>query len=294
VGPTLLDVIQNTDSSPNECKLGPPSAAEDVNDAIPDTYDDYNPGSKIDQKTNDAFGPISIMKEDDELNHKSDADIVVHSILNEIESTNPPVNSRKHEPLNTSEDAKDVSPDSLDENSITQEAGHVIGDTYSQTSIKKEDESQKDLEKAGILLSDSFLACLEEEFVKIETERAQNGIKIENPLSESIPCQDFENTALVESKIAGLPLKNKLEVLCGPYLHPQPVLSVTLNSKGDSLELCVLCGALNSCERTVYIYNVTSQAKPIFVGYTSMLFLSSEELHVKGNVSFLSIILLSC
>lgn len=293
--PTLLDVKQNANSSLNDCKPGPPNTAEEVKDVIPDTYDDYNPVNKTNHKTNDASRSTSAMKEDDKLNYKSDAENVVHTLHDEMENTNPPLNECKHEPLDTSEEAKDVIADSFDENNATTEAGHVTCDASGPTFIKKEDDkSQKDHEKAGILLSDSFLACLEEEFVKIETERVKNSIRVENPLSESIACQDLENMALLENKIAGLPLENKLEVLFGPYLHPQPVLSVTLSSKGDWSELCVLCGALDSCERTLYVYRVSSSAQPLFVGYTSMLFLSSEEPPVKGNVSFLSIILPFC
>lgn len=289
MGPTLLDVMQNMKLPLNECKLGPLDTAEDIKDVIPDTYGNYNPVKITDHKTKDASKQSATMKEDDKLNYRSDAEIVVYNLLDEMENTDPPLNDCKRESLNTSEEAKYVIPDSFDENNSAKEAGHLTYDASKPTSIKKEvDKSQNDLNRAGILLSDSFLACLEEEFVKIESERVQNSSRLEVPLSESITCRDFENTALSEKKIAGLPLENKLDILFGPYLHPQPVLSVTLCSKGDSLEMCVLCGASNSCERSLYVTDVTSQAHPLFVGYTSMLFLSSEEPSFKGNVSFLS------
>ncbi|XP_078178252.1 DNA binding protein [Carex rostrata] len=285
MGPTLLDVMQNTKLSLNECKLGPLDPAEDIKNVIPDTYGDYNPFKITDHKTKDTSKQSATMKEDDKLNYKSDAEIVVYNLLDVMENTDPPLNDCKRESLNTSEEAKYVIPDSFDENNSAKEAGHLTYDASKPTSIKKEvDKSQNDLNRAGILLSDSFLACLEEEFVKIESERVQNSSRLEVPLSESVTCQDFENTALSENKIAGLPLENKLDILFGPYLHPQPVLSVTLCSKGDSLEMCVLCGASNSCERSLYVTDVTSQAHPLFVGYTSMLFLSSEEPSFKGNL----------
>ncbi|KAJ3685590.1 hypothetical protein LUZ61_014754 [Rhynchospora tenuis] len=285
VDPTSLNVTGNKNLPDNECKLEPLNIAE-VKNVIPGCHGDNNPTSETDHKRNDAVCSTDIIKEDDNLNHKSDIGIVGSTLLYDMEDTNAPLIECEHEPLNTSEAVKVIIPDSFDQNYSSKETVHKTYDSSRPTSSikKEEDNSQKDLEKAGILLSDSLLACFEEEFVKIENERVQNSTKMGVSLSESITGRGFKNAALPEHKAASLLPESKLEVRFGPYLHPQPVLSVTLSLKGDCLELCVLCGASNSCERSLYVYNVDSQAEPSFVGHTSMLFLSSEEPPFKGNL----------
>ncbi|KAJ4804506.1 DNA binding protein [Rhynchospora pubera] len=283
VEPTSLNVIGNKNLPVNDCKPEPLIIAE-VKNVIPDCHGDNNPTSETDHKTA-AASSTDIMKEDDNLNNKSDNVIVGSTSLHEIVGTSAPLIECEHEPLNTLEAVKNVIPDSFDQNYSSKGTVHKTCDSSGPTSsVKKEEDNSQDLDKTGILLSDSLLACFEEEFVKIENERVQNSTKMGVCLSESITSRGFDNTALAEHQIASLPLESKLEVLFGPYLHPQPVLSVTLSLKGDCLELCVLCGTSNSCERSLYVYSVNSQAKPSFVGYTSMLFLSSEEPPFKGNL----------
>ncbi|XP_021310675.1 uncharacterized protein LOC8062589 isoform X2 [Sorghum bicolor] len=64
--------------------------------------------------------------------------------------------------------------------------------------------------------------------------------------------------------------------LVGCYLHPLPVLSVMLNAKDhSSFYIYVLCGLLESCHRSLYVYTMTPKdqkdAPPCFVGYTPLL-----------------------
>ncbi|XP_015696535.1 uncharacterized protein LOC102720352 [Oryza brachyantha] len=78
--------------------------------------------------------------------------------------------------------------------------------------------------------------------------------------------------------------------LMGSYLHPMPVLSITLNTKNNSsLLIYVLCGFLDSCQRFLYVYNIIpkdqQETKPYFVSYTPLL-LSSMERSCTGNLPF--------
>uniref|UniRef100_K3ZQ69 Uncharacterized protein n=1 Tax=Setaria italica TaxID=4555 RepID=K3ZQ69_SETIT len=76
--------------------------------------------------------------------------------------------------------------------------------------------------------------------------------------------------------------------LVGCYLHPMPVLSIMLNTKNHSrLYIYVLCGLLESYQRSVYVYTVTKDqqdAPPCFVGYTTLL-LPSLDQSSAGNIS---------
>jgi hypothetical protein len=68
----------------------------------------------------------------------------------------------------------------------------------------------------------------------------------------------------------------------GCYLHPTPVLSIMFNTKNHStLQICVLCGFLKSCQRFLYIYTITPKVQhgtsPCFVGHTPLLLRSLEQ-----------------
>jgi hypothetical protein len=68
----------------------------------------------------------------------------------------------------------------------------------------------------------------------------------------------------------------------GCYLHPTPVLSIMFNTENhSSLQICVLCGLLKSCQRFLYIYTITPKdqhgASPCFVGHTPLLLRSLEQ-----------------
>ncbi|KAF8399648.1 hypothetical protein HHK36_015517 [Tetracentron sinense] len=62
--------------------------------------------------------------------------------------------------------------------------------------------------------------------------------------------------------------------LLGCYMHPTPVLSVLLNTKGDDIYICVLCGLLGDKARTLFIYKIPTKEPrigcPSFIGYTSV------------------------
>lgn len=77
--------------------------------------------------------------------------------------------------------------------------------------------------------------------------------------------------------------------LMGCYLHPMPVLSITLNTKNNSsLHIYVLCGFLESCQRFLYVYNITPKGQetpPYFVGYTPLQLPSLEQTST-GNFAF--------
>ncbi|CAM0950618.1 unnamed protein product [Alopecurus aequalis] len=78
--------------------------------------------------------------------------------------------------------------------------------------------------------------------------------------------------------------------LMGCYLHPMPVLSIMLNTKSNSsLHVYVLCGSSESCQRNLYVYNITSkdhhEEPPYFAGYTSLVLPSSDQAST-GNSTF--------
>ncbi|KAJ3693416.1 hypothetical protein LUZ60_008896 [Juncus effusus] len=127
-------------------------------------------------------------------------------------------------------------------------------------------------------LTDSFLAGLEEEICAIENAALLKKTNTyretlmdpsgNSEIPKGIIYQNFDETVLQEEKFN----------LFGPYQHPEPVLSLTLSSKDDNcLEICVLCGELNTRERSIYIYNLVL-GQPSFVGYTSMFINSAEHL----------------
>ncbi|XP_038705729.1 uncharacterized protein LOC120001458 isoform X2 [Tripterygium wilfordii] len=74
-----------------------------------------------------------------------------------------------------------------------------------------------------------------------------------------------------------LELKNELEGkvdLIGCYLHPLPVTSLLLRTKGNSIYICVLCGLPKDKNRTLFSYELTTRESelgfPSFVGHTSV------------------------
>uniref|UniRef100_A0ACD5Y481 Uncharacterized protein n=1 Tax=Avena sativa TaxID=4498 RepID=A0ACD5Y481_AVESA len=190
-----------------------------------------------------------------------------------------------------------------------------------------------DHEKGQYILSDSFLACLEEEFgmddsshpahcnhgnSDVKPTQAQQQLKdpkegINNSSSISTDGSVHKNmgnghnvfdphTDHVLSNINhvnGLLSKHSETItkgsdhnlkLMGCYLHPMPVLSIILNTKNNSsLHVYVLCGFSESCERFLYVYNITPkdhhEEPPYFAGYTSLLLPSLEQAST-GNSTF--------
>lgn len=63
--------------------------------------------------------------------------------------------------------------------------------------------------------------------------------------------------------------------LVGCYVHPMPVLSVALNTRGDEIHICVLCGILENKDTILFIYKVTIKEprvqSPAFIGYTPII-----------------------
>ncbi|KAG6764005.1 hypothetical protein POTOM_031457 [Populus tomentosa] len=64
--------------------------------------------------------------------------------------------------------------------------------------------------------------------------------------------------------------------LVGCYLHPMPVLSLLVVTKGDEINVCALCGHLVDKNRTLFLYKLaieeTRTGNPSFVGHTSVTF----------------------
>jgi len=114
----------------------------------------------------------------------------------------------------------------------------------------------------------------------------------------SLPCSDVEpprqKTADLDSKghshiqdtqksyldcsfskrESTLDMRDSME-LVGCYLHPNPVLSISLASKEDSLHICVLCGLVDSDIRNLFMYMIPIQGyrgnSPSFLAYTSLI-----------------------
>lgn len=78
-------------------------------------------------------------------------------------------------------------------------------------------------------------------------------------------------------KPRNMEMKNKLVgifELVGCYLHPFPVLSILLRSRGNEIHICVLCGLLVDKDKTLIIYKIAAKEPtvgfPSFVGHTSI------------------------
>ncbi|XP_072988523.1 uncharacterized protein [Typha latifolia] len=107
-----------------------------------------------------------------------------------------------------------------------------------------------------------------------------------NPLTklmEDKHCKDIFSDKLEKSHMNGLPSPDAEEItelgspmkLAGCYLHPNHVLSIILSSKEDFLQICVLCGLLEDCNRYLYIYTVPlleqREKCPSFSAYTTLV-----------------------
>ncbi|XP_072955538.1 uncharacterized protein [Typha angustifolia] len=102
-------------------------------------------------------------------------------------------------------------------------------------------------------------------------------------LMEDKRCKDIFSDKLKKSQMNGLPSPDAEEItelgspmkLAGCYLHPNPVLSIILSSMEDFLQICVLCGLLEDCNRYLYIYTVPlleqREKCPSFSGYTTLV-----------------------
>ena len=188
-----------------------------------------------------------------------------------------------------------------------------------------------DNEKGQYILSDSLLACLEEEFgmddsshpahcnhgnsdvkpmqVQQQLKDPKEGINNSSSISTDGPghknmgngqnvfdhhadhvLSDINHVNDLLSKHSEKTTKgsdHNLELM-GCYLHPMPVLSIMLNTKSNnSLHIYVLCGLSESCQRSLYVYNITPkdhhEEPPYFAGYTSLLLPSLEQAST-GNV----------
>ncbi|KAM3274277.1 hypothetical protein ACQJBY_043430 [Aegilops geniculata] len=152
-----------------------------------------------------------------------------------------------------------------------------------------------DHEKGQYVLSDSLLACLEEEFgmddsshlahynhgnsnvepvqrkqqlktpkegnngSSISTDRAGDK-NMGNGHDVSHALSNINHVNGLLSKHPGTAARGSdhhLELM-GCYLHPMPVLSIMLNTKdSSSLHIYVLCGSSESCKRFLYVYDIT-------------------------------------
>ncbi|KAF3431610.1 hypothetical protein FNV43_RR26341 [Rhamnella rubrinervis] len=89
-------------------------------------------------------------------------------------------------------------------------------------------------------------------------------------IAKGVPCS-------LDLKPQNMEMKNKLVgifELVGCYLHPFPVLSVLLSSRGNEIHICVLCGFLVDKDRTLIVYKIAAKEPtvgfPSFVGHTSV------------------------
>ncbi|XP_057420593.1 uncharacterized protein LOC130714687 isoform X2 [Lotus japonicus] len=92
-----------------------------------------------------------------------------------------------------------------------------------------------------------------------------SGAKEVGFISEPIPCGNPE-------------LKNNLSSnikFVGCYLHPMPVLSIFLCTRGDEIHICVLCGLPMDQYRTLFTYKVNIKepnlGRPSIMAHTSIL-----------------------
>lgn len=115
----------------------------------------------------------------------------------------------------------------------------------------------------------------------------------QDPLDSNSPTLFLnQNTSFCEnntSSVKGVPtsldikLHRNLELnselngtveLVGCYVHPMPVSSVLLSTKGNEIYICVLCGLLVDRDKTLFIYKLSKEEPrvgcPSFVGHTSI------------------------
>ncbi|KAK9276843.1 hypothetical protein L1049_006380 [Liquidambar formosana] len=69
--------------------------------------------------------------------------------------------------------------------------------------------------------------------------------------------------------------------LVGCYVHPMPVLSVLLRTKGNEIYICVLCGLLVNKDRILFMYKLPikdpREECPSFIGHASIMLPISED-----------------
>lgn len=82
----------------------------------------------------------------------------------------------------------------------------------------------------------------------------------------------------VDMKLRKVELNNELQnivELVGCYVHPMPISSLLLSTKGNEIYICVLCGLLMDRDRTLFIYKLPikepSVGCPSFVGHSSAM-----------------------
>ncbi|KAK9127346.1 hypothetical protein Syun_016143 [Stephania yunnanensis] len=84
--------------------------------------------------------------------------------------------------------------------------------------------------------------------------------------------------------------ENVVELL-GCYMHPAPVLSMLLTSRGEEVHVAVLCGCLEEKARTIFVYKIPTGTQrggcPSFIGYTVMLPLMENRYKIELGTSSL-------
>ncbi|KAG6651186.1 hypothetical protein CIPAW_06G093500 [Carya illinoinensis] len=86
--------------------------------------------------------------------------------------------------------------------------------------------------------------------------------------------QDGVDTKLCRKLKLNNELRGIVE-LVGCYVHPMPILSLSLSTKGNEICICVSCGLLTDRDRNIFIYRLAIQEPrvgcPSFVGHTSII-----------------------
>ncbi|KAG2702523.1 hypothetical protein I3760_06G093900 [Carya illinoinensis] len=86
--------------------------------------------------------------------------------------------------------------------------------------------------------------------------------------------QDGVDTKLCRKLKLNNELKGIVE-LVGCYVHPMPISSLSLSTKGNEICICVSCGLLTDRDRSIFIYRLAIQEPrvgcPSFVGHTSII-----------------------
>ncbi|KAG0496197.1 hypothetical protein HPP92_000888 [Vanilla planifolia] len=107
-----------------------------------------------------------------------------------------------------------------------------------------------------------------------------------NNIYKDLSYGQFYNTSFLDGSLSN---EDRLMEIIGCYLHPDPVLYVMLNSKGNHLQLCVLCGFPDAISRYLFLYSIPLQGQlrgcPSFLGYTSLL-LPLVSSRWNGNIPF--------
>lgn len=103
--------------------------------------------------------------------------------------------------------------------------------------------------------------------IKSLSAQKQGSFTTFTPIAKDIPRRSELKPQIME-------MENELASifeLVGCYVHPFPVLSILLSSRGDEIHICVLCGLLVK-DRTLFIYKIAAREPlvglPSFVGHT--------------------------